>query len=113
MVGQVLRHIFVMVSLVSLTLTSALQYTHDLQHLNDEKCVQTPADATDHHDVCALCWFVAHQLTDEFSFYSYLPQAGEHAVYSFGEIAVVVQSIRPLIRIRNGRAPPLASTLLG
>ncbi|MGO1242714.1 MAG: hypothetical protein ACTJHT_00885 [Sphingobacterium sp.] len=101
-----------MISLVSLTLTSALQYTHDLQHLKDEKCTQHPADSTDHHEVCALCWFVAHQLTDEFCFSSYLPHAGEHAVYSLGETAVVVQSIRPLLWIRNGRAPPFATILL-
>ena len=114
MVGQVLRYVIVMISIVCLTLTSALQFTHDLQHQNNHECTNQPVDSKGHHpDVCALCWFVAHQLSNEFMPVGYLPAASEQIFYSSTENDISIDAINVPLLIRNGRAPPFSVYFLG
>lgn len=114
MIGKFLRQTLVMVTLVSLTLTSALQFTHDLQHEKVHHCQDGSSDSPDHHgDLCALCWFVTHQLSSEFTTVTYLPEACEQILYTLSNNSVQGGLADILSLMCNGRAPPSSSIFLG
>lgn len=108
MIGQLLRHIFVFFSLVSLTLTSALQFTHNLQHNEAHTCHQGQSDASDQNaDLCALCWFVTHQLSDEHKLLAFLPHASVYTLFRLELVSLTVKSSEILLLLQQGRAPPI------
>lgn len=71
MIAKIGRFIGVIMTLVVLSTSSGLHYTHDITHHHD--C--SSSDHQEHHeaDECALCWFVLHQISHHFVFETLLP----------------------------------------
>ncbi|PRD56542.1 hypothetical protein [Sphingobacterium gobiense] len=71
MTAKIGRFIGVIMTLIVLSTSSGLHYTHDITHHHN-------CSSSDHHehpeaDECALCWFILHQISHHFAFDALLP----------------------------------------
>lgn len=70
MIAKTARFIGVLMTLLVLSASSGLHYTHDITHQHD--CLSDDHEHTA-ADECAICWFVLHQTTHHFVADALLP----------------------------------------
>ncbi|WDF70323.1 hypothetical protein PQ465_08070 [Sphingobacterium oryzagri] len=81
---------YVVIGLIGLLSTSALQYTHDRRHQHTCE-TRTPHDTHQQStaaDDCSLCWFVSHQVTPDLTIYTPLPDVAENILVHLNSATV-------------------------
>lgn len=108
MVKQVLRYVCILVGIIGLLLTNALQYTHNTTHheceTDSHRNAHKKSTATGE---CALCWFVSHQVITDFTIEELIPEIAENAIITSteGSITIGYQSIKLLLK--SNKDPPI------
>ncbi len=101
---KILLHIILWVGLTGLLLTSGLQYTHDVAHHSCSTSTEEQRDHADQH--CSLCWFVSHQVLDDFQLASLVPTAQISLSSPVAEALMLVRFPDQVLSLKSNKDPP-------